>query len=145
MFDLSEKRLCWIPVTWPGLKPNGDDLAEPVENEIECLVELVDRDGLRAVFPQGEDAENAKTLSEVEKFMALVHDWRKVRDGENPVPFNKKNVERILAVPMFGSGFETSYIKAWAGQLEYREKNSSASPAGGQTGEGKASRSRKAK
>lgn len=131
MFDLSEKRLVWIPLRWNGLKANGDGLAENTEFEIEALVELVDHERLRELFP----ADTGSELSDAEKFTALVSDWRGVRDGNNPVPFTEANVARLLLVPMFGSGFESSYIKAWTGQVEIREKNSPASSDGGRADE----------
>ena len=137
MFDLSEKRMVWIPVRWPGVKvAEGDGVAENTEYEIECHVELLDKIRLREVFyperPDDDDPdEEEKAEREVAMFLAVVHDWRKVKNGEASAPFNEANARKILRVPMFASGFEDSYIAAWSGQLEIREKNSVGSSATG--------------
>jgi hypothetical protein len=120
-YDIAEKRLVWIPVRWPGVQaPDGNGaLAENVTHEIECQVELVDEEEVKAVF--GGD------LSDLEKFKRVVHDWRGVRMDRTSAPMTDGNISRILAVPMFKKGLEVSYLEAWSGQLRTREKNSESS------------------
>lgn len=128
MFDLADARLAWIPIRWRGVKQNGDGTAENCEFEIECQVELVDTSRMREIFTP---AEGEPELSEAEKFRALVRDWRKVGLKGSSAPMTDENIEAILKVPMFAAGFEKSYMDAWTGSLETREKNSDSSPAPG--------------
>lgn len=140
MFDLAEKRTVWIPVRWNGVRASeADALAENVTHEIECNVELLDKDRLRDVFyperPDDDDPSEAEKLDrDLEKFLAVVSDWRKVANGGASAPFSPENARRLLGVPMFATGFEESYIAAWSGQLELREKNSEGSSATGAAG-----------
>ena len=140
MFDLADKRMVWIPVRWPGVAaPDAEGVAQNVEHEIECFVELLDKDRLKEVFyperDEDDDPDEAEKLErDLGKFMAVVTDWRKVKSGGASAPFNKDNARKILKVPMFASGFEESYIAAWSGQLEIREKNSDGSSATGSAG-----------
>lgn len=122
------------------MKPQGDGLAKPIEFEIELLVELVDRERLRTMFP-GSDVldeltDQERRDREVEGFLELVKDWRKVADKGAPLRYDEENAKKLLGVPMFAGGFESSYLAAWTGQAEIREGNSDASsddgPADGQ-------------
>lgn len=128
MFDLADKRLVWIPIKWPGVKPGekDGDVAQNTVHEIECQVELVDAARLKELFPKGQnlDATSDKVFK---AFKALVHDWRKVKIGTKSAPMTDEHIRAILRVPMFASGFEGSYVDAWTGQLEEREKNSEGS------------------
>ena len=126
MFDLAAKRLVWIPVNWKGVQAKKpDELAEPVTHEIEVQVEIVDNDRLREIL--GEQS----TLNDIEKFSALVSDWRGVKAGQRSVSMTPENIEKILAVPMFSTGFETCYLAAWSGRIEARMGNSNASSSDG--------------
>lgn len=132
MFDLADKRLVWIPVRWKGVKANGDGMAANTTHEIECQVELVDRERMDEIFGT---AAKPSTLSELEKFKAVVHDWRKVKAGKVSAPMTDENITAMLRVPMFAAGFDHSYLDAWTGQIEEREKNSDDSSDAGQAGE----------
>lgn len=133
MFDLADKRLVWIPVRWPGVIPGKKD-GEPAQStthEIECQCELVDRDRLSEIFtPTPEQTK----MSEAERFLCLVHDWRGVKMGKTSAPMTAENVALMLKVPMFADGFNKSYMAAWTGQLELREKNFNDSSADGAAG-----------
>lgn len=140
MFDFADKAKIWIPVRWRGLKAGEGDVAEEVENEIEVLVEIVDRDKLPwndvslaegINEAEGEEKESLLLEREMMVFKAVSHAWRGVNDKGVPVPFTDDNIKRMLRLPMFGAGFETSYSLAWAGRVEHREKNSESSPDGG--------------
>jgi hypothetical protein len=142
MFDLADKRLVWIPVKWPGVKANDEGIAEPHTHQIECQVELVDQERLNEIFhrkdeAEGEDEPEAREAAEIVKFRGLVHDWRGVKLGTQSAPMTDENIALILKVPMFATGFENSYIDAWTGQLEAREKNSNASSGAGALGGGR--------
>lgn len=134
MFDLSAPRLTWIPVRWKGVQDDEDGRGQSMEHEIECRVDLVDSDRMKEIFPAAADEEaedGPEELSNLEKFKALTKDWRGVVAGGKPVPFDDEAISKMLRLPNFAQGFEMSYLKAWMGQVEYREKNSSALSAGG--------------
>jgi hypothetical protein len=147
MFDLAEKRLVWIPVTWRGLKQTSPDaLAEPTEFSIEVLAELLDRERMQEVF--GGDEESAvdeaererirkgQQMTGFERFKVIVQDWRNIKQ-----PFEDENIRKLLALPNFGAGFDMSYLKAWSGQIELATKNFESSrgsgPPRGANGSGK--------
>lgn len=137
MFDLADKPLVWIPVKWPGVAGDGENLASNVTHEIECQVELVDTQGLVLIMADY-DAEldpEAKAKEELARFRKLVHDWRKVKMGRTSAPMTDENILRMLRVPNFSAGFERSYIAAWSGRLEEREKNLSSSSSDGRADE----------
>lgn len=125
MFDLAAARLAWVPIRWPGVKEGDEGVAENCEFEIECQVELVDTERLKEIFTPTEDQAQ---LSDLDKFKALVRDWRKVAMSGQSAPMTDENIALILRVPMFARGFEESYMDAWRGALETREKNSESSP-----------------
>lgn len=128
-FDLAEKRLAWIPIRWGGIQPGeGEGLATNTIHEIECQVELVTFARMREIFTP---EEGQPVLSDVEKFKAVVQDWRKVKMGSVSAPMVDENIDKLLQVPMFPAGFEKSYLDAWTGQLEEREKNSESSSSDG--------------
>lgn len=129
MFDIAQRILVWVPIKWPGVKQTGNELAEPTTHEIEAQVELVDAARLKEIF--GGDGIDSQ-LTELEKFRALVSDWRGVVASGASAPMTDENIKALLRVPMFAAGFERSYIDAWTGQLELREKNSSDSSGAGQ-------------
>jgi hypothetical protein len=143
MFDIAEKRLAWIPVTWKGVQSKGEEPAEQVEHSVEVQAEIVDKETLRKYFP-GEDGEESEVpTTEVERFKRLVHGWRGIVNQGRALEFTDANIARLVAVPMFGQAFEIAYIKAWAGQSEIREKNSEGSSATGPAGgQGKPSKAR---
>lgn len=136
MFDLAQKRLVWIPVSWPGVKPGADEgaVAENTTHVIECQVELVDAGELAKLFPKGERFE-ATSPKVFEAFKALVHNWRGVNLGTKSAPMTDEHIQAMLRVPMFAGGFESSYVDAWTGQIETREKNSGDSSDAGPAGE----------
>lgn len=129
MFDLVDRPRLWISVKWPGLAPGPDDgLAVEVEHEIEVEVDLVDREEIIALFPA------EKTLSpdeEIATFKRLVSGWRKFKIAGQTAEFSDANIRKLLSVPMFSTGFELAYMKAWQGKGEAREKNSPRSPGNG--------------
>lgn len=137
MFDISEKRLAWIPVDFTMLKSDGDDLAVPVTYTIELQVDLVDKDEFKKIWvmPDPEDEPEAfvefTKMGELGRFKMLVHNWRGVVSGGRSVPFTDENIERMIAVPMFTQGFNIAYPNAWSGRAETRAKNSEDSPANG--------------
>lgn len=156
MFDLAEKRLVWIPIVWKGLRqPSPDALAEPCEFEIQVLVEIVEREQIQEFFGGAiedddppevrERKERGNKLTEVQRFRALVSDWRNLRLGGEPAEFNDQNIAALLRRPNFALGFDTSYLRAWGGQIELAEKNSEDSSASGQAGEGNRTARRKSK
>lgn len=128
MFDLVDRPSVWIAVKWPGLirGPDEDGLAVSTEFEIEIEIDLVDRDEVAKLFVDGLDRD-----AEVDLFKRVVHGWRKFKIAGKQAEFNDENIRKLLAVPMFATGFETSYLKAWQGKAETREKNSSRSPDNG--------------
>lgn len=128
MFDLADARLVWIPIRWKGVKEGEGGQAENCEHEIECQVELVNTERMKEIFTPTEDQEQ---LSEIEKFKALTRDWKGVKMQGQSAPMTDENIKLILTVPMFAAGFEKSYLDAWTGALETREKNSEGSPAPG--------------
>ncbi len=137
MFDIAAKRLAWIPVRWPGVTTEGDDIALNTEFEIECQVEIVSTDRLREIFgqPKGKGQPKREPMDEAAAFRALCLNWRGVEDNGVSVPMTDESVARMLTVPMFSVGFAQCYQDAWAGQLETRAKNSAASSADGLEGE----------
>jgi len=133
-FDLTARPLLWIPVTWPGLKPGGEDgdgLAEMVEHTIELQVELVDAtDAVPLISPDDD-----KPTTKLEAFMIFVKNWRKIGNAGSPAPFNSDNASLLLnRFPAFFDAFRMAYLNALVGKVEVREKNSDASPANGQAG-----------
>lgn len=133
MFDVLDRPLLWITVRWPGLKPSGPDgtgVAEPVENEIEILVELKDADGVKILADP--DEEQAKT-PKLEAFLLFVSDWRKIKSGGTPLPFSSENADLLIKrqLPFFDA-FRLAYVNAMLGRIETREGNSDASPQDGQ-------------
>lgn len=60
---------------------------------------------------------------EVKRFLRVVKNWRKFKDGGRPVEFNEANVRRLLAVPGFASAFEGRYLAACAGKSDIRRGN----------------------
>lgn len=127
MFDLADARLVWVPIRWKGVR-EVKGKAENCEHEIECQVELVDTERMKEIFTPSEDQAQ---LSEIEKFKALTRDWRGVKMKGQSAPMTDENIALILRMPMFTAGFERSYLDAWTGALETREKNSEGSPAPG--------------
>lgn len=131
-FDLTDAPLLWVPVTWPMLKPGPDDgIAIVEEARIDVLVEIVDRDELKAIFYAEDGAEQ---MSDFDGFKRIVRDWRKVMDGNSPVPFTDENIEKILRVPSFPNALQTAYLKACNGSVAVREGNSESSPPVGRAG-----------
>jgi hypothetical protein len=143
MFDLADKALVWIPISWPGLKQaDPDAVAEPTTFEIQVLAEILDKDEMRAVFgadeeeaPEDETMDQAyerQRSKELKAFMRVVSDWRGFKIAGQPAEFNEANARRLIALPNFGTGFNTSYLTAWAGRIELATKNSESSSDSGQ-------------
>lgn len=143
MFDLLDRPLVWIPVTWPALlaPEQESDLAQPGEYTVELRVELIDSDEAVKLFPPmfpGRDAaaaEAADATPEIWSFKAfkrLVKDWRKISSqGRASPPLNDKNIKLLLKAPMFIAAFATAYIGALSGRVQVREKNLDGSPSVG--------------
>ena len=143
MFDLAERPLVWIAVKWSILKPSEEADKTAVEHEVsvELEVEVKDRDELIVIagdmFGLTEGEEKPKVADkrtplelaaaarekEVDQFLLIVSNWRKLADGGKPVAFDRANVKRILAIPGFTNGFQTAYFLACAGKTEAREGN----------------------
>lgn len=137
MFDLAQETLVWIPIRWPGLKQDGEGLAVNTEHEIEVQAVLLEADEFRAMFyGTGEDDQPEEPDAELKRFKRMVKNWRKIKSGNASVVMTDDNIRRLLKQPNFGTGFDTSYVKAWAGRLEEREKNSVDSSTAGPEGEG---------
>lgn len=149
MFDLLDKPLHWIPVKWPSLKApdDADNLSAPGENEVELRVEILNREEVIWRFPgmfgderkpmgkppsgcasKDEPEKWAPTPDEVETFLRVVQDWRKISAKGRRVELNPENARLLLQSPMFGPSFASAYLMAIGGQAEIREKNSPGSP-----------------
>lgn len=129
MFDICDARLVWIEARWPGLVQKGDGLAEPTEHKAEFQVELLDRDQLVNGLVDDEDG------GEIASFRRIVRDWRGITNRGEPVPMTDENIKLLLNFPAFVNGFNLSYVAAWGGQAETREKNSDGSLADGPAGD----------
>jgi len=147
MFDLLDRPLVWIPVTWPALllPENEADLATQGEYTIEVRVELVDAEDAIKLFPSLFEERDEKAALEADKspevwafkaFKRVVKDWRKVSAHGKAVPLNDKNIRLLLRAPMFISGFAKAYMLALGGRTETREKNSDGSPNDGRADTG---------
>lgn len=147
MFDLAQKRIVWIPITWRGLVQKDEDaLAEATDFQIEVKAEILDEDAIRETFsPAPTDdmdeearkvAEKSAQLTNVEKFRRVVSGWRGVKNGVQDLAFTDENIALMLKLPNFQLGFETSYLMAWAGRIALAEKNSGSSSDSGQQGAG---------
>ena len=144
MFNLAAKRLVWIPIVWKDVAPPPDDpdgLAIEVENQIEVLADLVNHEGLQGIFGGPEDEEDdpetaerkarGRAMTEIQRFRAVVSNWRGIGVGDSPAPFTDENIEALLKVRNFARGFDTSYLQAWSGQIKVAEKNLSDSSGSG--------------
>lgn len=148
-FDVTAGRLVWIPVEWPGLASVGDELAKPVTNRVELQVELVDTVEFRRLFitpynpdgtvnphadpkPTPERLEEWGNLRDIDRAVAIVRDWRKVKSGRVALPFSEDNLAKLVRVPGFSYAlFQLDYPAAIAGMERTREGNSESSPADG--------------
>lgn len=150
MFDLAEKRLVWIPVTWPGLASDGDKLAEPVEHKAEFQVELVDLDRFQFLFlnPVAEDGGKLpwandeafdawKSGKVTDRFRAaeLTADWRGIARGGVKVPYSAEAMSVLMGKPNFPAAYFAAYMLAYNAIKETRAGNSEGSPETGSTGE----------
>jgi hypothetical protein len=150
MFDLAEKRLVWISVTWPGLASEGDKLAEPVEHKAEFQVELVDIDQFQFLFvsPIAEDGTKhlwatdeafaAWSKGEVnDRYRAreLTSDWRGIASNRVKVPYSPDAMNALMGKPNFSKAYFQAYMEAWNAIAETRAGNSEGSPETGSTGE----------
>jgi len=148
-FDLTAKRLIWIPVTFAGMASDNDANAEPIEHKVELQVELVDLDQFSRLFvsPLDDDgnplpdaipeatperiAEWQQT-NDTTRALALVKDWRGVKSGQVTVPFSEAGLRQLMLVPNFAVAlFLRAYPTAYAGMKETRLGNSDSSPANG--------------
>lgn len=153
MFDLSAKPCVWIPVYWPGLAASEeeDGLARMIEHRIDVQVELLDREELKEWFlfdlddnghiiddngnPKIKDGEPVLPPKDIDVFLHVVKNWRRVKSGDQTVPFSAEKAAIILGQPSFPTAFGTAYLKAVAGKIETREKNSEGSPPAGRAGD----------
>lgn len=148
-FNLTAKRLVWIPVKFAGMASQGEAIAEPVEHEVELLVDLVDLDEFSRLFvsPYDDDGNprpdaipeaTPERLAEWEKIndttraLSIVQDWRGVKDGARTIPFTEDGLRSLMVVPNFAVAlFLRAYPTAYAGMKETRLGNSESSPANG--------------
>jgi len=135
-FDLLDKPLIYIPVKWPGLKADDNGDAVAVEHTVDVQIELLDVDLLNEWLAASDkiaaDADTAaRRIHDRETFKTVAKNWRGVSSNGKNVPFTDDNIDRMLQVPNFASGFGVAYRNAWSGQAELREGNSAGSPANG--------------
>lgn len=147
MFDLLDRPLVWIPVTWPALlqPENASDLAQPGEHTVELRVELVDSEEVIKLFPAmfpSRDEAAALAADEdpqswaFKAFKKVVKEWRGLSSGgKASPPMSDKNIRLILKAPLFIAGFASAYLKAMGGRTEVREKNSVGSLSDGRADE----------
>lgn len=133
-FDLLDRPLVWIPVTWPGLAPSDveGEVAKVVEHRVDIQVEILPRDELERMFyPKGD----AEPVDDFDAFKRIAQGWRKLVAHGRPVEFTDDNIRLLLNVSGFPTALQTHYLKACAGKVETREGNSDASPSDGRAGE----------
>lgn len=148
-FDLTAKRLIWIPVTFAGMASKGGAIAEPIEHKVELLVDLVDLDEFGRLFvsPLDDDGnprpdaippatperlEEWNKINDTVRALTIVKDWRGVKAGGRKVPFSEDGLRSLMIVPNFAVGlFMRAYPTAYAGMKETRLGNSDSSPANG--------------
>ena len=100
MFKIGSQRLTWMAVKWRGLLEDGS----PVENEIRCQVELVDRAVLKAQTDSERDGQ-AESLAFARRVMK---DWSGVGDASGAsLPYRPANLDLIWEVPGFAGGAAT--------------------------------------
>lgn len=125
MFKIDTGRHTWMAVKWPGLTEDG----QPIQNAIQCKVELVDRKVLQENIRQ----ENAGDADSVNFATQVTKDWREIADENgSPLSYSAENLRRAFEIPGFATGWGTAYLRAWNGQSGIAEKNSVNSPADGQ-------------
>jgi hypothetical protein len=133
MYVVTKIRSAWCAIEWSSLDESG----EPVTNTIRMKVELVDLDRfdefVRVALHGG--APGGGVSHPVDFVRSVSTDWKEIvgEDGK-PFAFTPKNLNIMIQAPGFLLGWVMSYIKAWNGQAEVREKNSEASPAAGPAG-----------
>jgi hypothetical protein len=138
-FDLLDRPLVWFPCKFPGLaQPDGDEVAVPVEHEVELQGEILDREEygkwLDRLTIDGTNLAVVDAATELTLFKDVIKNWRRVRAGGRTVEFNDENIRRLLAWPNFLASFGQAYVNAWRGQVETRSGNSAGSPADGRAG-----------
>ena len=125
MFKLTDKRLAWWPVTFPGVTEEGD----VVENAIELRFEILPVNDFAALLAEapkidqpGEDASLSKRLAE---FAArFVRDWRGVhQENGDPIKFSPEELERLMNVPNAFEGAIAAFRDCQAGRSETRLGN----------------------
>jgi hypothetical protein len=149
MFDLTARRLVWLPVTFKGMQSVGDALAEPVDHTIELQVDLVDLDEFGRLFVSPLDDEGNprpdavppatpdrvkewNEINDVYRAKAIVTDWRKVKSNGSTLPFSTDALEKLMKVPNFNTAlFMNAYPTAYAGMKDTRLGNSEGSPVNG--------------
>jgi len=150
MFDLLDRPLHWIEVSWPALIAPEDEnqLSEPGKHSVELRVEIIDRDEAQFLFPAlfpeddekraeleekfiGNEPYNGKRPDSLGTFKRVVKSWRKIKSNGRRVEMTDANINLLLSAPMFEASFATSYVLALGGRAEIREKNSPGSPSDG--------------
>lgn len=69
------------------------------------------------------NAREAQRKKNVDRFMRLVSNWRKIKNGSKSLPFTRANVEQMYKVPGFPVAFETAYLAAISGKADLRRGN----------------------
>jgi len=149
-FDLTDRRLVWIPVTWAVMQSIGDALAEPVERTVELQIDLVDLDEFGRLFvspldENGDPKPDAvppatpervqewKGINDTVRALAIVNDWRKVKSGGRVIPYSEDAMAKLMRVPGFAAAlFLDAFPKAYAAVKETRQGNLPSLPEGGQ-------------
>jgi hypothetical protein len=136
-YELLDRPLLWIPVAWAGLVAGENDgIAQPVEHEIEVLVELVDKEQVRSVFGLAEDGRTvAEERDEFVVVKTLCSGWRRITYRGSTLPFTDDNLRRVVYLPNFMGAFTLAYMSAVGGRVATRLGNSEGSQSGGRADE----------
>jgi len=132
MYVVTDKRNAWMRVEWSTLAKDGSQLTESFRMKVE-LVPLEEFEEFLTIFAGQHDGGKGPL-----DFIARVaSDWDEIVDEDKkPFPFTPENLGIVIRGPGFLTGWQLSYIRAWQGQPQEREKNSESSPPDGPAGEG---------
>jgi hypothetical protein len=132
MFRIVSERLCWWPVTFPGVTEEGGI----IENKIELRFKVLDEDDFQPFVDRltGISADQVEADVQAEKptesaraaalLSEVVRDWRLVAaaNGE-ALPFSAENFRALLRTPNVGGAIGRAYISCRNAKPEVREGN----------------------